>query len=104
MYCALLLRNNSQYPEMITLFEEKDILPYISSKTEANVTNKIYDFYVNGEVIKNKIWGNILPKLKDGETVYLFLRKKLTDVCKEQYLCETAVKKRIRLFIGKGSK
>ena len=70
LYCALLLRNNSQYPEMITLFEEKDILPYISSKTEANVTNKIYDFYANGEVIKNKIWGNILPKIKEGETVY----------------------------------
>ena len=70
LYCALLLRNNSQYPEMITLFEEKDILPYISSKTEANTTNKIYDFYANGEVIKNKIWGNILPKIKEGETVY----------------------------------
>ena len=70
IYCALLLRNNSQYPEMITLFEEKDILPYISSKTEANVTNKIYDFYANGEVIKNKIWGNILPKIKEGETIY----------------------------------
>jgi hypothetical protein len=55
---------------MITLFEEKDILPYILSKTEANTTNKIYDFYANGEIIKNKIWGNILPKLKEGEIVY----------------------------------
>ena len=36
-----------------------------------------------------------------GETVDLFLRKTINEVCEEQYLSETAVKKRIRLFIEK---
>ena len=36
-----------------------------------------------------------------GETVDLFLRKTINDVCEEQYLSETAVKKRIRVFIEK---
>jgi hypothetical protein len=36
-----------------------------------------------------------------GETVDLFLRKTINEVCDEQYLSETAVKKRIKTFIEK---
>lgn len=36
-----------------------------------------------------------------GETVDLFLRKTINEVCEQQYLSETAVKKRIRVFIEK---
>lgn len=36
-----------------------------------------------------------------GETVDLFLRKTINEVCEEQYLSETAVKKRIKIFIEK---
>lgn len=36
-----------------------------------------------------------------GETVNAFLKKTISEVCAEQYLCETAVKKRVRLFIEK---
>lgn len=68
--------------------------------------NKIIEL-LNGDVSLD----NILEHCKKygiieevGKTVDLFLRKTINDVCKEQYLSETAVKKRIRLFIEKGSK
>ena len=63
-YCALLLRNNSSYPTLIPLFEEKDIVPLLTNN------NDIYNYSVNGQKISQAIWGKVLPKLRAGETIY----------------------------------
>ena len=69
MYCALLLHNNYRYPEIIPLFEEKEITAFLSAEC-GNITNKTYDFYANGDTISQLIWNRILPHLKEGETIY----------------------------------
>ena len=69
MYCALLLRNDSKYPELIPLFEEKEVSSFLSS-SEGNITNQTYDYYANGETISQLVWSKILPKIKEGETIY----------------------------------
>ena len=69
MYCALLLRHDSEYPELISLFEEKEVSSVISS-SEGNITNQTYDFYSNGDSISQLVWSKILPYVKHGETIY----------------------------------
>ena len=69
MYCALLLRHNSQYPELIPLFEEKEISSFPST-SNGNITNQTYDYYANGDPISQLVWSKILPKIKEGETIY----------------------------------
>lgn len=68
MYCALLLRHNSEYPELIPLFEEKEITSFIIN--DSNVTNNTYNFYANGDKISQLVWSKILPKIKESETIY----------------------------------
>jgi CHAT domain-containing protein len=69
MYCALLLRHDSQYPELIPLFEEKEVSSFLSS-SEGNITNQTYDFYSNGDTISQLVWSKIQPKIKEGKTIY----------------------------------
>ena len=69
LYIALLLRYDSEYPEMIPLFEEKEVSSFLSS-SNSNITNQTYDFYANGDTISQLIWSKILPKIKEGETIY----------------------------------
>ena len=69
MYCALLLRNNSKYPEMIPLFEEKEVLSLVNTLSE-NQTSHTYSFDGNGEQLSNLVWSKILPHIKPGETIY----------------------------------
>ena len=69
MYCALLLRDNSDYPELIPLFEEKEVLVLVNTSSE-NQTSHTYSFDGNGEQLSNLIWGKILPHVKQGETIY----------------------------------
>ena len=66
MYCALLLRHDSQYPELIPLCEEKEIVNCLSQ----NRTNDIYTFDTNSKTIFNLIWDKILPQIHEGETIY----------------------------------
>ena len=68
LYFALLLRYDSEYPELIPLFEEKEISLYLSSNK--NITNKTDDFYANGENLSQLVWSKILPQVKEGETIY----------------------------------
>ena len=71
MYCALLLRKNSKYPELFPLFNEKDVLPLINIKTANHETPyKAYDYNGNGKILTEKVWGKILPYIKKGETIY----------------------------------
>ena len=69
MYCALLLRHDSEYPELIPLFEEKEVSSFLSS-SEGNITNQTYDYYANGDTISKLVWSKILPKINEGETIY----------------------------------
>ena len=69
MYCALLLRQNSKYPELIPLFEEKEIASYLDKATEGS-TNNLYSFKGEGEHISNIVWSKILSEIKPGETIY----------------------------------
>ena len=69
MYCALLLRHDSKYPELIPLFEEKEVSSYFST-SEGNITNQTYDFYSNGDPISQLVWSKILPYINEGETIY----------------------------------
>ena len=66
MYCALLLRHDSQYPELIPLCEEKEIVNCLSQ----NRTNDIYTFDTNSKTIFNLIWDKILPQIHEGGTIY----------------------------------
>ena len=66
MYCALLLRHDSQYPELIPLCEEKEIVNCLLH----NRTNDIYTFDTNSKTIFNLIWDKILPQIHEGETIY----------------------------------
>ena len=69
MYCALLLRHDSQYPELIPLFEEKEVSSFLST-SNGNNTNRTYDFYAHGDTISQLVWSKILPNVKEGETIY----------------------------------
>lgn len=76
MYCALLLRNNSKYPELIPLFEEKEALSLVNTSNES-YTNNTYSYEIsegdttgNGLKLSNLVWGKILPHIKPGETIY----------------------------------
>lgn len=67
MYCALLLRHNSKYPELIPLFEEKEINSYLSYGD--NVVNNMYR-YDRTRNVTHTILGKIIPKIHEGETIY----------------------------------
>ena len=69
MYCALLLRHDSEHPEMIPLFEQKEITSFMSFGSPT-ITNQTYDFYGNGDTISQLIWSKILPKINESETIY----------------------------------
>ena len=68
-HCALLLRNNYKHPEVIVLFEEKEVSSFLSP-SEGNITNQTYDFYSNGDTIAKLVWSKILPYINEGETIY----------------------------------
>ena len=69
LYFALLLRHDSQSPELIPLFEEKEVSSFLSS-SEGNIINQTYDFYSNGDTISQLVWSKILPYINEGETIY----------------------------------
>lgn len=82
IYCALLVRNNSEYPEMIPLFEEKEVLSLINITSSAN-TDIMYSYNGNGKTISNLIWGKVLPRIKEGETIYFAPSSLLHEVAIE---------------------
>ena len=69
MYCALLLRDTCSYPDLIPLFEEKELLALVNTSTEGK-TNGTYSFDGNGQALQQLIWSKILPYVKQGETIY----------------------------------
>ena len=69
MYCALLLRKNSKYPELIPLFEEKEALSMWDMSDDWS-TNDMYSEDTNGRKFSELVWSKLLPYIKKGETVY----------------------------------
>jgi CHAT domain-containing protein len=69
MYCALLLRHNSKYPELIPLFEEKEVTD-ITSTINESIDNSLLYNNKYGATLSEKVWSKILPRVKEGETIY----------------------------------
>lgn len=71
IYCALLLRHESNYPVLVRLFEEKDILPLTTVATNGKFDpNSVYSYTKNGKELSKIIWNKLLPYIKQGETIY----------------------------------
>ena len=70
MYCALLLRHNSKYPELIPLFEEKEVTDITSTINESIDNSLLYNYNKYGAILSEKVWSKILPRVKEGETIY----------------------------------
>jgi tetratricopeptide (TPR) repeat protein len=85
LYCALVLKNNSQYPEMIPLFEEKQLENYIRNAkagSDASLITKLYGekrgvktLNTNASVsyadsLYSLIWKPVDSLLEGVETVY----------------------------------
>ena len=69
MYCALLLRRDSQFPSLIPLFEEKEVSSLVNATSEKQ-TNFTYSYKGNGKQLSQLVWSKILPHIKQGETIY----------------------------------
>lgn len=71
MYGALLLRHDSPSPEMISLFEAKEILPLVDMTTE-NRINTTYsaENADNGIKLSDLIWGKLLGKFAADDSIY----------------------------------
>ena len=78
IYCALLLRHDSPSPELIPLFEEKEVLELSNKTIDGKLaSNLIYSFHIEdkdtvgyGIRLSQLVWGKILPKVQKGETIY----------------------------------
>ena len=91
MYCALVLKKDSKYPEMIPLFEEKQLDSlFVKSVTDVNqlytyrVTNLRKDSVENklnyGSKLYNLVWKPLDASLKNMKTVYYAPSGKLNQV------------------------
>jgi len=91
LYCALVLKKDSKYPEMIALFEEKQLDSlFVKSVTDVNqlynyrLTNlrkEMVESTLNyGSNLYNLIWKPLEASLKDIKTVYYAPSGKLNQV------------------------
>lgn len=96
-YCALILKSGSKYPEMVYLFEEKQ-LKELLSKNSTNDKYSIPLLYGNKENKKDDlyklIWKPIESILKGNEKVYISPSGLLNNISfsalsnKNKYLCD----------------
>ena len=70
MYCALLLRHNSKYPELIPLFEEKEVTNITSAVSKSVENSLLYHYSKKGAELTQKVWSSVFSKIKPGETIY----------------------------------
>ena len=66
VYCAMLLRKSSKYPQFIPLFEEKEVSAILQSTSP----DQQYAYTPKGLRLSKLIWFKILPHLHTGEVVY----------------------------------
>lgn len=74
IYCALIIKANSRYPEMIKVFEEKDLITIIGKSGENNLNyiNTIYGTSsFQNEKLYNLIWKPLEKSLVAVEKIYL---------------------------------
>jgi tetratricopeptide (TPR) repeat protein len=99
VYCALLVKPDSKYPQMLALFKSKD-LEKILGKFKQNDDSYVNNVYGTNDLPKtelyNIIWKPLESSLKNVKTIYLspsgLLHKvSFAALCKEQklYLCDT---------------
>lgn len=65
-YCALVLRKEDTYPQLIPLFEERELKDILRTQTP----DELYDYAKSGWRLSTAIWTKILPCLHYGDTVY----------------------------------
>ena len=70
MCCALLLRHNSKYPELIPLFKEKEVTKITSAVSKSEENSLLYHYAKKGAELTQKVWSSVLSKIKPGETIY----------------------------------
>ena len=72
MYCALLLRHDSDYPELIPLFEEKQVTKLLHTSTyEPAKINKTYTYEGNGKKLSDLIWNPIKSYIQEGDQIFI---------------------------------
>lgn len=69
LYCALVLRNDSSVPILVTLFTEQEIT-HLLNNDNGEPINSIYEFSGMGGKLYEKIWTNILPFISPEDTIY----------------------------------
>ncbi len=97
-YCALVLRNNSEYPEMVKLFTEDQLSPVIDKKGENDFSyiNEIYGTAnTNDARLYNLIWKPLEKYLNGAKNVYVSPSGLLNKISfpaisngKNVYLCD----------------
>ena len=97
MYCALVLKKNSPYPEMISLFEEKQLDSlFVNTKNRDDTENIVFEQYRGlsnsrkdsiivsklyyGKKLYNLLWKPLEVSLKNMKTVYYAPSGKLNQV------------------------
>ena len=72
MYCALLLRHDSEYPELIPLFEEKQVTRLLHNSTgDSAKINKTYLYEHNGAELAHLIWDSVKLYIHEGEEIFI---------------------------------
>ncbi len=69
LYAALLITKDCNSPIYIPLFCEDEVSLLINTSTE-NTTNYTYSTEGAGTDLSQLVWSNILPYIKQGETIY----------------------------------
>ncbi|MCF8297133.1 MAG: CHAT domain-containing protein [Saprospiraceae bacterium] len=94
IYCALIVKAESQYPEMIPLFEEKQLLLLIDKETSGSYSF-VKKLYGEDSKLYDLIWKPLEGSLKGVKTIYLsptgLLHKiSFPAICKKQniHLCD----------------
>jgi CHAT domain-containing protein len=98
IYCALVIHKNSEYPEMIELFSESELISIIE-KNAGNNLKSVNGMYGTQDSVKtalyNLIWKPLEPGLRNINTVFLspdgLLHKiSFSSIAKDKniYLCD----------------
>lgn len=70
-YVALILRKDNDYPIFVPLFDERNLLAKLNvSSTPSAYADSLFNYAYNGGYLSHLIWGNILPYIKRGETIF----------------------------------
>lgn len=66
IYYALVLRNHSEWPTLVPLFEEADVRKILETITP----NELYIYNASGRLLYQHIWSKLIRYVNKGETIY----------------------------------